>query len=80
MSEWKTIESAPKDGTPFDVWLGNAQPTDIEFYCCPGTKRSTNWHWNNGKFRPNCGMPNMPTFVQPTHWMRFPEGPPEDPS
>jgi hypothetical protein len=75
-SEWQPIKTAPKDGTIFDVWLGNAEPSYVEFYCGPGgTRRSASWHWNQGKYRPAMGLP-IPVFVEPTHWQPLPEPPP----
>ena len=71
---WQPIETAPKDGTIFDVWLGDASKSDLDFYCGRGTQRSPSWHWWNGKFRPAGGL-GMPTFVQPTHWMPLPAAP-----
>jgi hypothetical protein len=76
MTEWQPIETAPKDGMIIDVWLGNADQPDLDFYCTPGTRRATNWHYTHGKFRPYLGLPHaMPTFVEPTHWMPLPEPP-----
>lgn len=74
--QWRPIETAPKDGTVFDVWLGDAPVRDADFYC--GNKkylRSPNWHWLEGKFRPFTGLRPVPVFVQPTHWMPLPEPP-----
>jgi hypothetical protein len=66
---WKPIETAPKDCI-IDVWLGDADQTDIDFYCTPGTRRSCGWQWRDGKFRPLGGLPipAVAVFVQPTHW------------
>lgn len=79
MTDWQSIETAPKDGTLIDVWLGNAEKSDVELYCAQGDgKRSTGWYWSNGKFRPHMGLRNMMAcFVCPTHWMPVP-APPED--
>lgn len=72
---WQPIESAPKDGTIIDVWLGDTGPSDLAFYCASNTRRSPNWHWMNGKFRPFGGLLQIPVFVVPTHWMPLPEPP-----
>ncbi len=83
MSTWLDISTAPKDGTLIDVWLGDSdgpfspEPADIDFYCTKGTRRSGDWAWANGKFRPCGGLPGMTVFVQPTHWMPLPT-PPKD--
>lgn len=76
MSKWQPIETAPKDGTIFDVWLGDADASDVGYYCTAGTRRSTGWSWRSGKFRPCGGLGVIvPTFVIPTHWMPLPDPP-----
>ena len=83
MGEWQDISTAPKDGTVFDVWLGDTDEpfspkrVDIDFYCTKGTRRSPGWTWAEGKFRPCVGLPHLTTFVQPTHFMPLPP-PPKD--
>lgn len=73
---WQTMDTAPRDGTIIDVWLGDASKDDVAFYCTPGTRRSPTWHYLNGKFRPYlCGGMSMPCFVKPTHWRPLPEAP-----
>ena len=76
-SAWQPIETAPKDGTIIDVWLGDCSEDDRCFYCSGETRRSPSWAWHNGKFRP-CGGLNIPTFVQPTHWMPLPSPPAQE--
>ena len=75
MSEWQPIETAPRDGTIIDVWLGDADESDLDFYCSPGSKRSANWFWYRDKFRPWAGLSQLMTFVEPTHWMPLPSPP-----
>lgn len=73
---WQPIESAPKDGTLVDVWLGNADPEECEFYC--GSKdyrRSTGWRYQHGRFRPHVGLMLPVVTVFPTHWMLLPAPP-----
>lgn len=73
---WQPIETAPRDGTIIDVWLGGeAEESEIEFYCTPGTRRSTGWKWKDEKFRPDTGLTALTTFVVPTHWMPIPAPP-----
>lgn len=74
MSAWYPIDTAPKDGTIFDAWLGDAEAGEVSFYCSPDTRRSPDWHWSEGKFRPACGL-HIATFVVPTHWMPRPPAP-----
>jgi hypothetical protein len=76
-ASWQPIETAPKDGTVIDVWLGNASKSDVLFYCTPGTRRSCGWHWSNGKFRPTMGLQTPAVFIVPTHWQSLPSPPPE---
>jgi hypothetical protein len=72
---WKPIASAPKDKI-IDVWLGDADLSDVLFYCTPGTRRSPGWAWEDGKFRPIQGLStSLPAFVQPTHWRELPDPP-----
>jgi hypothetical protein len=73
-SGWQPIETAPTDGTIIDVWLGDASPADLAFYCAQD-KRSADWRWMDGKFRPVGGL-GGPVSVVPTHWMPLPEPPP----
>ena len=72
---WQPIETAPKDGTIFDVYLGNAEPEDVAFYCTEGTRRSSGWWWFQGKFRPKAGLAHCLCFIEPTHWMPLPHPP-----
>jgi hypothetical protein len=75
---WQPIETAPRDGTIIDVWLGNVSKSDADFYCSPGTRRSPAWSWRGDRFRPLGGLPGfemMTTFVKPTHWMPLPNPP-----
>jgi hypothetical protein len=64
MTSWQPIETAPKDGTPVDLWYEG--------------ERLTNYSWeqlspDNGFFSPNrsgvCGVRNA------SHWMPIPEAP-----
>lgn len=74
--EWQPMETAPKDGRIIDVWLGDAEASDVDFYCTPGTRRAAGWKWAGGKWRPATGLHLMPVFVQPTMWMPLPSPPP----
>ena len=89
-SGWFPIATAPRDGTVIDVWLGDSGPAgtspeevDVTFYCdpVPGSRRSTNWRYQNGEFRPALGLSvgtAMPVFVVPTHWRKLPDPPEEE--
>jgi len=85
--EWQPIETAPKDGTPVDLWLVSNETCDIDFYSPTASKlqgRSTDWVWekrgpNSANWYPlgGLGYPLGPE-VTPTHWMPLPV-PPEKP-
>jgi hypothetical protein len=75
MSDWLPLSTAPRDGTIFDAWLGDAEPADIDFYCTPGTRRAPGWAWYRDKFRPISGLTQIPVFVVPTDWMPLPDEP-----
>jgi hypothetical protein len=72
---WQPIETAPKDGTIIDVWLGEATEDVIDFYCAEGTRRATDWHWKKGQFRPYMPGTMVTVFAQPTYWMPLPDPP-----
>lgn len=61
---WQSIESAPRDGTTFDVWVpdedGGYRVTDLYF-----SKR--------GLLLRGGGPAELPRW--PTHWMPLPEPP-----
>lgn len=70
MSKWKPIETAPKDGTPVDLWstFGNyyfdisKRHVDMWFAKPLGV-----WRSNNGDICIRDGVP--------THWMHIPTPP-----
>lgn len=74
--EWRPISEAPMDGTIIDVWLGNADDDDLEFFCIRGTRRAPGWAWIYGKWRPTLNGLQMPAFIQPTHFV-LPPAPPK---
>jgi hypothetical protein len=76
--EWKPIATAPRSDKPINVWLGHADEEDVEFYCVPGTRFSSGWHWRQGKWRPMMGLGMPVVTVQPTHWMEMPPPPVEE--
>ena len=73
VTEWKTIDSAPRDGTRVDLWV-------------PGIGRVTDAAWQKADHVPLYGWhhqawydPEWPEdgreWVEPTHWMPIPEPP-----
>ena len=66
--DWQPIETAPKDGTPVDLWAtwpGNAMP--------PRRIPDAFWNANRGEWSHSAGY----TWLVPTHWMPTP-APPTD--
>ena len=60
MSEWQTIDTAPKDGTRAIVWSKNWH------YPC-----SASWYGNDWRI-----VYDLPAFAHPpTHWMPLPPSP-----
>jgi len=60
MSEWKPIETAPKDGA--EVWLG---ATDAELSC----RRVTPGYWGGRAWIGSHS--GDPLVWQPTHWQKY---------
>lgn len=67
---WSSIDTAPKDGTIIDVYLGNSSEEMVKYYCCPYTKIAHSWHYKNGGYRPALGLENITPCCNeiPTHW------------
>ena len=63
MSEWKRIDTAPKDGTEIDIWVQNS------------IRRIAKVHWDQ-KF--GMWANHEDVSCNPTHWMPIPEPPKED--
>lgn len=68
-TDWLPIETAPKDGTEFDVWI----PSDS------GGHRLTDLSFNrNGQLRQNGLLYAADLPRRPTHWMPKPAPPRAD--
>lgn len=88
MSEWQTIETAPKDGSIVDLWIRGSNPEIVKFYCpkimaidAGFEGRSTNWAWMHKNpntanwYEPHgLGFPLSPD-VSATHFMTYPARP-----
>lgn len=83
MSDWQPIESAPKDGTPVDLWLGNAEFPDRLTDATYRKSSDSEWWVHGGDSIDNpdaeywfCGFgwPLVGDNV-PTHWMPRPTPP-----
>ncbi len=73
---WRTMDSAPKDGTVVDLWVGGHRLADcfygpphhecISQYCdsCPDDLNVKAWRWTMFSER-----------VTPSHWMPIPAAP-----
>jgi hypothetical protein len=73
---WQPIETAPRDGTDVDCWVGSHRLDNCFFgkphheclseYCdsCPADLNVERWRWSFGS-----------EPVNPTHWMPIPSGP-----
>jgi len=87
--EWMPIESAPRDGTPVDLWLGNAEFPRRETDCVFREFTESEWHthhtedehgkdtdkhWFDSGFR---GWPFVGDDF-PTHWMKTPPAPKDE--
>jgi hypothetical protein len=83
MAEWQPIETAPKDGTPVDLWIVGSD-NNVDFYSQTARKvkgkplragRSPDWVWHHkSPNKPNwyplggiAGFPLMPG-IEATHW------------
>jgi len=91
MSEWKPIDSAPKDGTLIDLWIVGANDT-VDFYSDNAKKvkgkplrhgRACGFRWwqnppNAPNWYPVQGLKGYPLSpeVRATHYM-LPPAPPE---
>lgn len=65
MSEWQTIDSAPKDGT--EIWAYNGEQARMKWISGDGYAL---WSWADEILADVDA-----DAVQPTHWMPLPEPP-----
>ena len=61
---WRSIKTAPRDGTPVDLWI-MGEAAEVEFYCPLSYRhpdrvhrsgRVTNVRWIEGDWRPVAGL------------------------
>lgn len=84
---WRSIETAPRDGTPVDLWIVG-DPAEVEFYCALSRRhrdrvhhegRVTNVAWRDGDWRPICGLHRLHGLgslpISILWWMPTPEPP-----
>jgi hypothetical protein len=72
MSEWQPIATAPKDGTPIDLWISgsNRRFADCRFH------RGMWQHWWMDCFGSGMDWQSLDSH-KPTHWMPLPTPPTE---
>ena len=68
---WQPIETAPKDGTDFDVWTKFGRIADCMF-AMPTYDRKIGIIWKTGY---DCAGPIYELVTEPTHWMPLPPPP-----
>lgn len=89
-NKWQPIETAPKDGTMIDLWLGDEEfprrevdcsfrePTDGEYWS-RGTEFPEEHSPEEGLYNDEAGWFDcFGNKLQPTHWMPLPQPPKED--
>src|SRR5574343_444311 len=68
MSEWQDIATAPKDGTPVDLWVHGGRLADAEW-----SDRKQAWVvWGQDEFESGA---DVKINGRPTHWMPLPSPP-----
>lgn len=75
-AEWQPIESAPKDGSRFDVWAKAWLPAFDRFEGC----RFATCYWRDGDSMGawKAGIVGVSRDWRPTHWMPLPPSPTSD--
>lgn len=84
LAGWQPIETAPKDGTPIDLWLGNDEDPHRRTDCYWGRPHHECGEY--GSYCDNC-PPDRDMWcdplsggyeedLAPTHWMPLPAPPP----
>lgn len=63
---WKTIDSAPRDGTVIIGWMEGWHPTSME-YCDEGCGFNED--------QPGWYAPHDDVWLTPTHWHKMPTPP-----
>lgn len=76
MNNWKTMETAPTDGTAVDLWveneIGGERYPDM-VYREGDAAQSNDWEDKHGMF--SVVGDGLMRLEQVTHWMPAPEGP-----
>ncbi len=89
MSEWQPIETAPKDGTPVDLWVSSEAAELVSFYCNGLDRFNRKSRKREGRVTAMCwehrgpnkgwysvgGLPGFAMTCEPTHWMPLPPAP-----
>lgn len=78
MSDWRPIETAPKDGTRILVWaLHYGRFRDIAFARWEDLRPEPSDYWSDGRLGPGWYVSGA-SFVEPTHWRPVPDPPQEE--
>ena len=81
---WQPIETAPKDGTFMDLWIGGEFPRrepdcywGLPDHCCGemGSLCDSDWHGLDKGWVGSYNMPISDFDGGPTHWMPLPPPP-----
>ena len=81
--DWQPIETAPRDGTVIDLWVGGARFADCRWgkpdHCCgeAGQYCDSEWHGQPEGWVVTDWNEVLCVDDDPTHWMPLP-APPED--
>lgn len=70
MSEWQSIETAPKDGQ--FIWLANSHRMRLGYWFVV-TRDASQEHWADMARAESTGPRDL--LFEPTHWMAVPELP-----
>ena len=79
--QWQPIETAPKDGTNIDIWIGRERRTDVRWRMSQDSPNRVWWcelafdDWKDRWIWSNLAQEFS---VSPTHWMPMPSPPTEE--
>lgn len=71
---WQSIETAPRDGSKFDVWMGRDGYRICDVYWADIQE----WWSTDGAYGPEEPTP-LAAYPQPTHWRPLPAAPGDAP-
>lgn len=77
MTEWKPIETAPKDGTKIDLWVRGKRIPDAYWIKSSDDPEFADWAVKTYDSH-LCETVDSFVYSEPTHWMPLPEPPKQD--